>query len=93
MQVILNIGLESKTHGKITPVTALSAARLRWLQIKSSAVHHSDTEPTLVLECAAPEGILADVVADLARDLGQDCIAAYNERTQQGQLIGPRAAE
>lgn len=92
MQVILNIGLESKTLGKIAPVTALSAARLQWLTILNSAVVLSDTEYTLVLEV----NHFADVhgrVEALAADLGQDCIAVYYPGLRKGDLVDPRAAE
>ena len=46
MDVILNIGLHSDKLGKIAPVTALSAVRLAHLDILSSKVVQSDTEPT-----------------------------------------------
>jgi hypothetical protein len=93
MDVILNIGLHSDKLGKIAPVTALSAVRLAWLQIKSSTVVQSDTEPTLVLVVKAPHINLHGIVRGLAKTLGQDCIAIYDPCYCMGNLLGPKAAE
>lgn len=107
MQVLLNIGLDnvptdlSYTNGVLNPlrvrqilevVQALRAAG--FTAFKSKRVE-SDTEPTLVVN-AMFTGHMVDFEASvgaLSRALNQDCIAVYNERTGQGQLIGPRAAE
>lgn len=92
MQVLLNIGLESKTLGKIGPVTAISAARLNWLKVIDSAVVQSDTEPTLVLECDLATMLgTTDTFLKLANELGQECIAVYVPSFHMGALIGSHA--
>lgn len=98
MQVLLNIGLESKTLGKIAPVTAISAARLNGLTVTRTAVVQSDTEPTLVLEVTMHGHDSVEntrTLRRLAEDLGQDCIAVYCQVpiANFGALVGPRAAE
>lgn len=95
MQVLLNIGLESKTLGKIAPVTAISAAQLRWLNVTGSKLVQSDTEPTLVLEVKTSMDLIFfdNVMHQLAQDLDQDCIAWWVGQFDLGRLTGPRAAE
>ncbi len=88
MDVILNIGLNSKTLGKIAPAEAISAARLHWLQVKHSVVHHSDTEPTLVLVVEAPRINLHGIVRGLAKTLGQEVIACWKPERQKGVMLG-----
>lgn len=53
-------------------------------------------EPTLVVYLNADvteSHMHEDIVLNLSRILKQDCIALYNEDTQQGVLIGERASE
>lgn len=93
MQFLLNIGLESKTLGKIAPVTAISAARLNGLTVTRTAVVQSDTEPTLVVEAQMSAVRAVRAIHTLAEDLGQDCIAAYYPGDAGWLLVGPRATE
>lgn len=95
MRVLLNIGLESKTLGKIPAPWAIDAARLAWLTVVASKVVQSDTEPTLVLEVDY-DGMLTGLggrLQNLCDTLGQDCIALWMPERNRGELVGPRAAE
>lgn len=96
MQVLLNIGCESNTLGKLHPVWVLSAVRLHHFKILRHATHTSDTEKTVVLEVEMT-GDSADntrAIYDLSVSLGQDCIACYTDRFDGfGALVGPKASE
>lgn len=96
MALILNIGLNLPRGGTLQATTALRAMEAYGLPAQSAALHHSDTEATLVATVRpgqVPPGKCATVqVRKLAHALGQDCIAAYWDRERTGALLGPRAA-
>ena len=89
MEVILNVGCDSKILGKIPPMWVVSAARLQWLNVLEYRVLHSDTETTVVMRVGdfTPARCM-----DLAKALRQDCIAAYAPAHDAGDLVGPNAA-
>ena len=92
MSFLLNIGLKSATLGDIEANTALAAVSRAGVFVWASAVHESDTEPTLVVSghWQGPEGQGDAAVERLARELGQDCIAVYDEADDNGALYGPK---
>ena len=47
MELILNIGLNSK-NGNIGPGTVLREIEATGFKLQAYAIHHSETEPTLV---------------------------------------------
>lgn len=95
MKFTLNIGLNS-SKGAIKPAKALLAVQLNNLVVVNSAVHTSDTEPTLVVQVETlhknPRWFLTSIER-LAVELHQDCIAVYRPELGGGALIGPKAAE
>ena len=96
MNLLLNIGLASEAFGVINWRHALQATRLQGIQVLAYRVLNSDTEPTIVARVNLPTVlILAETrpLYTLARLLGQDCIAAYNEYERVGHLAGPAGAK
>ena len=91
MEVLLNIGCDSKTLGKIPPMWVVSAARLRWINVIAHKVLRSDTETTVVLHAHIDGPQIEKLVTELCGVLGQDCIAVYAPAVQLGDLIGPGA--
>ncbi len=92
---ILNIGLNSETDGPITPARALAALMANDIRIESDVVLNSDTEPTLVATVTMYDfpALCWRKLHQVANDLHQDCIAAWNPESMKGALIGPRAAK
>lgn len=95
MSFTLNIG-QACADGRVNTVAAvMHAVRSAGLvPMGRSVTLNSDTEPTVVLRVRNGYSYVPMAVrlAGLAEDLGQDCIAAYNEQTANGALYGPRAA-
>ena len=94
----LNVGMD------IESTEALSAQVIREILVTNGlllgrdAVVQSDTERTLVIDVMpGPEitnpGRMHAALFLSAQDLRQDCIAAWNEQTRSGGLVGPRAAK
>lgn len=94
MTILLNIGLNTPSGD---PVASLGMERIyeagKLLETfrKSVALHVSDTEETLVVEC--DDFDLVDEMIELCRLLDQDCIALHDTETGKGFLVGPRAHE
>lgn len=87
VSAVLNIGLNSAT---MSQDATLSVARtLLGQRARRTAVHTSDTEPTLVVELYGD--ITPGAVYSLASVLGQEAIAYYNAEIGFGLLIGPQA--
>ena len=91
MEVILNIGCDSKVLGKIPPMLVVSAARLRNVDVIAHRVVQSDTEKTVVLHAQIDGPQIAKVLTDLCDVLKQDCIGVYAPGVRRGDLVGPRA--
>ena len=94
MQLILNIGLDVGATSSIAAHVALQIVSANNFRVERSKVVQSDTEPTLVVEIQVFDlPFLAWAqLKQIAIDLHQDCIAAYNPDKGKGALIGPRAA-
>jgi len=99
MRIELNIGLnvangDNSMRARSARVgMALAALSGRWLVLDRRA--YSNTEETLILRCFVPVEEVETfnfVVFELAMDLQQDCIAAYNAAAMSGSLIGPNTA-
>lgn len=98
MRFILNIGLHSDTLGNLTAQFALDQVNAAGIFVYGSQVFESDTEPTLVVTAkyrSTPSQVrmlvgYRQVLTQLARDLGQDCIAAWLPDDNRGELLGPR---
>lgn len=98
MEVIINIGLAvgpNGTTGNIGTGTALRELAQAGFTINAHALHHSETELTVVAHCdiqvEAPSTFINPAYL-VAYILGQDCIAVYVPATGRGRLVGPRAA-
>jgi hypothetical protein len=91
MNLILNIGLVSSTRGNLTAQQALDAVNAAGILVYGSQVFESDTETTLVLSARAGYSYTPLVVrvTDLARELGQDCIAVFDAYGDKTGLYGP----
>jgi hypothetical protein len=84
----VNIGLKVGETDSITPEEALAALKSNGVTPLQSAVHVSDTEPTLVATLSRP---LTDSEAyNVALDTRQQAIAQF--AGGEGQLHGPEAA-
>lgn len=94
MDLILNIGLNSRTNGNIGTGTVIREV-ISCFGAAAVTFKHSDTE----LTCIACVSVNPDLRFDnlenrihaLARLLGQECIAAWVPFSQRGFLIGPNA--
>lgn len=95
MTILLNIGLNTPSGD---PVASLGMERIyeagKLLETfrKRVALHVSDTEETLVVECESEFGMRQNV-EKLCELLDQDCIAVMCGSKERGWLIGPRAHE
>lgn len=86
---LVNIGLHTNVGGTLTADEALAALRAKGLKVQESAVHQSNTEPTLV---ARTDRALTPEEGDaLSSELSQDAIAQNGP--QGGALYGPKADE
>lgn len=105
MQIILNIGLDGVpsdgpgfTNGVRNPDIAdkmfrcMRELRSRGFTIGRSAVLHSNTEPTLVVEVEHSGLGLDNTVYMLAQALNQEAIAVYKCSEGAGDLIGPKSS-
>jgi hypothetical protein len=99
MSLLLNIGLAIGNGQQLTVSEVVqSIQRIAGLALRTMRVVESDTELTVVAEVGnwVDFGICreqADVIDRLSSTLAQDCIAVYDERSETGRLIGPRADE
>ena len=85
----VNIGLADPNGGQgLSPEVVLSALEAAGVTIKTSAVHASDTEPTLVAELEAP--MTPEIATALSQQLGQEAIA-QRLGDGSGGLFGPAA--
>lgn len=102
---ILNIGLDkvpvdgaSFTNGVRNPpvvermFAAVQAARRAGFEIANARLLQSDSEPTVVAVVRIDESRMEAAAMQVAEALNQDCIAVLKQTTEQGWLIGPRAA-
>ena len=94
MTYILNIGLARDGNSNIGVGTVLRELADRPFTVFEYKVHHSDTEMTVVAKVTVngPFTNPSRQFHNLARVLGQDCIAAYHVELQRGELAGPNAA-
>lgn len=98
MRIELNIGLnvangDNSEDLRTNRGTSAYRQLSRWAQYGRYA--QSSTEETLVVVCSVPVEEVDEfnqVVFELAMDLQQDCIAAYNAAACSGALIGPNTA-
>lgn len=95
MKLILNIGLDVKATSQIAAHVAAQIVVANDFRIERQVTIQSDTEPTLVVEVQVFDfpALAWQKLKQVAIDLDQDCIAAYNPQTGKGALIGPRAAD
>ena len=93
MEVILNIGCDSKVLGKIPPMWVVSAARLQFINVIAHKVVQSDTEKTVVLHAHIDGPQIERVVTHLCEVLKQDCIGVWAPAVARGDLVGPKAKE
>lgn len=99
MQIIFNIGLETKdAAGNVGLLDAEAVCEFIHGLTNCGfygALHESRTEPTLVLEfdyAELRENIgLTKLAYRICERFHQDCVAVYNTGLEAGQLIGPRA--
>ena len=91
MKLLLNIGLARKGNSNIGVGTVLRELAATGCDRTAYAVHHSDTEITVVAEAHFTGSLYRSAIHHLAQRLGQDCIAVLGP-LGHGQLIGPRAA-
>lgn len=99
MQIIFNIGLETKDAAGNVGLLDVEAVCEFIHELTScgfyGALLESRTEPTLVLEFDYAElrehASITDVALEVCERFNQDCVAVYNTALEAGQLIGPRA--
>lgn len=96
MDVILNIGLDSKIRASLTMREVTDALVFLGLVPTRVDKHQSDTEQTLVISVHTAE-LPVDVAPSqaifrAAQVLGQEAIAAFIPARNVGRLIGPKAA-
>lgn len=96
MEVILNIGLESKTRNDLTVRGVLDTLLFLGLVPVGYEIHQSDSERTVVATVHTNELPIdvapSQAVFKAAEALGQEAIAAYIPARRVGRLIGPNAA-
>lgn len=92
MSIILNIGLAHNGNSNLC-VGAVLIDLANNFGIIKYAIHHSDTEMTVVAELESLGNVvsIANSIFHLADIWGQDCVATYNCSTGNGALIGPRS--
>jgi hypothetical protein len=92
MKVILNIGLDSKTLGKISPTIAANLVGVHF-DVEERRVLSYEPEQTLVVTVNHPNDVpIEHLLHRICHALGQDCIAMWDPAHEQGALIGPNAA-
>jgi hypothetical protein len=85
----VNIGLNTNDGKGITPAQAISKLQGTGATVLDSAVHTSNTEPTLVAQLSRP--LNPDEANGVATGLNQDAIVQTHAGA--GQLYGPKAAD
>ena len=92
MDLLLNIGVAREGQEDNT-VKIILCYLARVGAVKAHNVQESDTETTVVAVVRFPESNARALnnVYRLASRLGQDCIAAYDQSTGNGYLLGPGA--
>ena len=93
----LNVGMDTESTEALSANVIRESLAATGLLLGRQSVVQSDTEKTLVVEVTPGPDItsparMRGAIFQSAVDLRQDCIAAWNERTNTGGLIGPRAA-
>ena len=88
MSAIINIGLITSGGAAYSPLAALAALADAGVQVLTSIVRQSDSEPTLVVELAAP--LTALQLHAVAVACHQDAVAQLDANTI-GTLEGPGA--
>lgn len=90
MTALVNIGLITSADTGKRPVCVMQAlAVLAPFGIVETAVHASDTEPTLVaLVREAPNAVGLEY---MSAALQQDCVASFDFIDGEGLLAGPKA--
>lgn len=86
---LVNIGLHVAGGDSLTPAEAIAALKSRGIDVTESAVHDSNTEPTLVARTSRP--LTAEEATGLSADLKQDAIAQMGP--SGNDLFGPKASE
>jgi predicted GNAT family acetyltransferase len=86
---VVNIGLKVGENDKITRGEAEAALRAKGVDIVSSNVHESNTEPTLVARLSRP--LTTSEAHDVSTKLKQESIAQLVG--QKGELHGPNAEQ
>ena len=94
----LNVGMDIESTEALSANVIREILAANGLLLGRDAVVQSDTERTLVIDVMpGPEitnpGRMHAALFLSAQDLRQDCIAAWNEQTRSGGLVGPRAAK
>ena len=94
MPYILNIGLARQGNSNIGVGTVLREIADCGFRLVNHAIHHSDTEITVVAQVDRQHGFtpVSQCARLLSIVLGQDCIAVYNPHMDYGYLAGPKAA-
>ena len=94
MTYILNIGLARQGNSNLGVGTVLREIENCGFDLGSHAVHHSDTEITVVALVAKGPGFFNPRISAnrLAIVLQQDCVAVFNPSAGFGYLAGPKAA-
>jgi hypothetical protein len=91
MSFIINIGLNREGRPALEVTEAFKVLGRAGFWVGQHALHHSDTELTLVASVNTDRAA-APAIHEVAVALGQDCIACYDPSYRHGRLIGPRAA-
>ena len=99
--LLLNIGLARKGKDNLTIRQVYHALAAQDISVMQSAVHKSNTELTFVCKVVLPVAVddrhpfaAGDLSAvhRAAERLEQDCIAVWDDSSNAGVLVGPRAA-
>lgn len=86
----INIGLANPFTGELNTVDRTIAEALKCVSgIRDIAVKRSNTEPTVVIRFERA----VDSLNKLATALDQDCVAVFDEATQEGELFGEYAEQ
>lgn len=93
MKAVINIGLNvGKTDVRIPEETVRSMLAVLQVRVKASRIDEPQdgSEATFIASVDQMTRDKADILADV---LHQDCIAVWWKEREQGELIGPRAAD
>jgi hypothetical protein len=96
MTQILNIGLANPKTGKLNTLDEVLIVLSGFVDmgnIASIYVAQSETEPTVVVKLPKHVALSRRRAYNVAHLLDQDCIAVYNQETDEGYLVGEKSAE